>query len=870
MLRDWPRLVLRLATARGWDGRLTERTFVLGGSHESRITMVAQQVRAINLAVALQETGRLERPPGAAGHDQRGESATVAVVGAGAAGATFAAAAASLGARVTLFDEHEEPISTQRWSFERYLHPNLFDWPIEGFANAHAELPVVDWQAAVAARARLQMLADFALTAERWNVRWCSQHSVSEVRETAGGVVLTVCDLRSASGQPDPAGVLISEVPFDLVVVAGGFLPEPPVASAGVSGSYWKDVDIGAVMRAAPAGHTIVGDGDGALTELLRLSLERAYASGAFRQEMLEDIAAAAAKLPRVAAEVLDVEARVGGGRAEGTLGAYAGDRFRAIDDLLDPWRARKASPYSIEVRAGRVALKRGSFALNRVLAARLSAGDEPVARFVQGEHLSPVDVAGLAPSSVIWRAGARRRHRTVLVRPALATRDAGDALAGDPARQDVLGTVDELMDVSREERWNDRQQRQLRRARDEASASDALDALVQVEQTGTAASAALTWNAAAWPAFVDEQPDVDLLGIARHLARLAAHIGRAESPAQWSNFVLRIPGVLLSLDLVAVAADLTPTEVVHRLRRTAAADVGLEETDVRRGRRMVRRLWVYVSLPGRRPPLEGLGQAGARSPEELDWTLVSLLLAPGFADGDVFGEAQVTDVEESGPLRGMGFVLAGPARPIADPALRLLVAAILEQRDPDEGSGPSLGAGVRRRLAMVRSDGEETGVAGVTREVLDAVRDRDPAAERVLLNVVHRALGRPDDWGQRAALVELGALVQARGPGSPVLEDFLSTVLHLPRLAGHRSDAEQWLDPRAVALLDVAYESRLFRQESSGDASEESKPASHYLALDAERLDGLRERLYPSDPHDAVPERGLRLDLAAYGLHLR
>src|SRR5690348_14350529 len=101
------------------------RIFVLGGQDELRVSVISQQVRAINLAAVLSETGGIQ-PPGDASPTR------IAVIGAGAGGTTMAAAAAVLGAEVTLFDEHEEPITTQRWSFDRFLHPNLFDWPATG------------------------------------------------------------------------------------------------------------------------------------------------------------------------------------------------------------------------------------------------------------------------------------------------------------------------------------------------------------------------------------------------------------------------------------------------------------------------------------------------------------------------------------------------------------------------------------------------------------------------------------------------------------------------------------------------------------------------------------------------------------------
>jgi NADPH-dependent 2,4-dienoyl-CoA reductase/sulfur reductase-like enzyme len=113
MARDDAGLILRALAARGNDQRPSANVFVLGGFHESRLNLHAQQRRALNLVWALDRRDRLR-------------NRTIAVVGAGVGGTTFAVAAADRGAQVWLIDEHEEPITTQRASVERFLDPNLF------------------------------------------------------------------------------------------------------------------------------------------------------------------------------------------------------------------------------------------------------------------------------------------------------------------------------------------------------------------------------------------------------------------------------------------------------------------------------------------------------------------------------------------------------------------------------------------------------------------------------------------------------------------------------------------------------------------------------------------------------------------------
>ena len=123
-------------------------TYVLG-SFDQRITIYSQQVRALNLAFALQAHGGVD-----------GKS--IGVVGGGIAGLTFAAAALYFGARVTVFEKREEWIDLQR-SSSRWVHPHIYDWPNEGATSEQADLPFLSWSAGPARDAVRMMLSD-------WNV----------------------------------------------------------------------------------------------------------------------------------------------------------------------------------------------------------------------------------------------------------------------------------------------------------------------------------------------------------------------------------------------------------------------------------------------------------------------------------------------------------------------------------------------------------------------------------------------------------------------------------------------------------------------------------------------------------------------------
>jgi hypothetical protein len=121
-------------------------TFAVG------ITVLSQQIRALNLAWSLVETGRVStnvKPP-----------AEIAIVGAGFAGLTFAAALLKKEVRckISLFEEHDTLLPLQQGSDTRWLHPHIYDWPDKGSEADVANLPLLNWTAARASDVVVQIL----------------------------------------------------------------------------------------------------------------------------------------------------------------------------------------------------------------------------------------------------------------------------------------------------------------------------------------------------------------------------------------------------------------------------------------------------------------------------------------------------------------------------------------------------------------------------------------------------------------------------------------------------------------------------------------------------------------------------------------
>jgi CheY-like chemotaxis protein len=241
----------------GPEGGRPEPIYVLG-SFERRVTLYAQQVRALNLAFALFDTGRLK--PGA----------TVAVIGGGASGLTAAIGLAHLGASVHLIERTDMLMALQRSCRTRWIHPHIYDWPEPGADNDVADLPLVGWRAGYAHDVAETLDAALENTHGRQGSVQCSLSA--HVANVTGGATPRV----SWQGL-SPAGrkIIKTNEPVDAVVVSVGFGVEDGSDELPMS-SYWRndDLDQPVLKRSHDRVRCLVsGNGDGGLIEVLRLRL---------------------------------------------------------------------------------------------------------------------------------------------------------------------------------------------------------------------------------------------------------------------------------------------------------------------------------------------------------------------------------------------------------------------------------------------------------------------------------------------------------------------------------------------------------------------------------------------------------------------
>jgi hypothetical protein len=235
------------------------------GPYTPRITFYSQQVRALRLARALHERGDLK------------SNESIAVVGAGAAGATVSIALALLGHRVVLYDQSEEILQLQSGS-TRLLHPHIYEWPQLGSLDDNAGLPIMDWIANSGSEVVLGLRSSFNTLQARLTDLLSLDLGFELKRIERSGHDWTL-SLEKGSEKKDRN--------FSHVFLTMGFGDERPCGPIKPE-DYWKPGAVGTNTTEAHSGTTYVvsGNGDGALTVLLGL-LVRDFDHVRFTREFL-------------------------------------------------------------------------------------------------------------------------------------------------------------------------------------------------------------------------------------------------------------------------------------------------------------------------------------------------------------------------------------------------------------------------------------------------------------------------------------------------------------------------------------------------------------------------------------------------------
>lgn len=180
----------------------TQSIFVLG-VFEKRVTVYAQQVRALNLVDAMLSEN-LVRP----------EGGKVAIIGGGAAGITAAVALSRTSPKLDKLDvfERSSTILALQQGSRRFLHPHFYDWPAAGSDSNDAGLPIMNWAAGPAGDVAATLRAEFEAARHDSVLTLHSDHVVTKLIPSNLGPIRVVVDKNSAVGRI-----------YDVVILAIGF-----------------------------------------------------------------------------------------------------------------------------------------------------------------------------------------------------------------------------------------------------------------------------------------------------------------------------------------------------------------------------------------------------------------------------------------------------------------------------------------------------------------------------------------------------------------------------------------------------------------------------------------------------------------------
>lgn len=232
------------------EARIPETQSILVlGSFEKRVTVYAQQVRALNLVDAMLSEN-LVRP----------EGGKVAIIGGGAAGITAAVALARTSPdldKLDLFERSPGVLALQHGS-RRFLHPHFYDWPAAGSDSDNAGLPIMNWTAGPAGDVAATLRAEFEATRHNTVLALHADQTVTKLVPSTLGPIRVVVDKGSAVGRI-----------YDVIILAIGFGLEAHLD--GETPSYWSPSGLAGPIHTQLQNPVLFvsGNGDGGLVDFL-------------------------------------------------------------------------------------------------------------------------------------------------------------------------------------------------------------------------------------------------------------------------------------------------------------------------------------------------------------------------------------------------------------------------------------------------------------------------------------------------------------------------------------------------------------------------------------------------------------------------
>ena len=243
--------------------RVHKECYAIGPFFADGVTILKQQIRALNLIFALAETKKIRNQLD--GIRARERARNIAVIGGGVAGMTAAAAAAKLGNKVWHFEQRPELCHLQAGCDTRAVAPHIYDWPKDGSESPYAGLPLLNWQAGTAAEFARSLIKGYEAIGKELRRRL--QLHLGATTFVSGMTVKWDNSIGSVRGGSQD---------FEYIIIATGFGIETSVRDQGLP-SYWRNDSLNQLTPGVTSEKTeqifVSGTGDGGLIDLLRAKI---------------------------------------------------------------------------------------------------------------------------------------------------------------------------------------------------------------------------------------------------------------------------------------------------------------------------------------------------------------------------------------------------------------------------------------------------------------------------------------------------------------------------------------------------------------------------------------------------------------------
>lgn len=273
-----------------------------------RINFASQQIRAFNLvwAISTEFTSATENP-----HPENRicfpENTKVAVIGAGVAGITMAAAFYAAGAQVDLFESKSEPMWQQEATKHRIIHPSINWWPEDDAINPTTDFPFMNWAAN-------QCNITVGKIGEQWKKICSSGSNANFIPNTPIKKYYQQTTASNTVVLEDESG--LNHRGYSIVVISCGFGAEHKFGEWDTK-RYWEHDDLETWRKRALENNyqaVISGTGDGGLIDALRLAFDfeqgklafeiAAMSKGTFLEKELQRESLTKADFERIIREV--------------------------------------------------------------------------------------------------------------------------------------------------------------------------------------------------------------------------------------------------------------------------------------------------------------------------------------------------------------------------------------------------------------------------------------------------------------------------------------------------------------------------------------------------------------------------------------